>query len=140
MSGVSLADDIKTHFDDMKHGKKTNRYMQMKMSDDSKQIVIDKLAPKSESYDDFISQLPTDQCRYAVVDFPFEGSETGAQKEVLVFVVWCPEGASVKQKMLYASSKDAIKSTCGGVAAEIQATDFDEVSRDTVLGKVGSKK
>lgn len=139
MSGVSLADGIKTRFDDMKHGKKTNRYMQMKMSDDSKEIVIDKEAPKSDSYEDFVGQLPSDQCRYAVVDFAYQGNETGL-KEVLIFVVWCPDNASVKQKMLYASSKDAVKATCTGVAAEIQATDFDEISTDAVLEKLGAKK
>lgn len=139
MSGVSLADDIKTHFDDMKHGKKVNRYLQMTMSDDCKTIVIDKLAPKTESYEDFVGQLPADQCRYAVVDFAYEGNETGL-KEVLIFVVWCPDNASVKHKMLYASSKDAVKSTCTGVAAEIQATDFDEVSKEAILDKVKSKK
>lgn len=139
MSGVSLADDIKTHYEDMKHGKKTNRYMQMKMSDDSKEIVIDKLAPKTESFDDFVGQLPTDQCRYAVVDFAFEGNETGS-KEVLIFIVWCPDNASVKQKMLYASSKDAMKTACRGVSAEIQATDFDEISKETVYEKLGAKR
>lgn len=139
MSGVSLSDEIKPLFDDMKHGKKVNRYLQMKMSEDFKEIVVDKSAPKSESYDDFVAQLPPKECRYAVVDFAYEGNETGS-KEVLIFVVWCPDNASVKHKMLYASSKDAVKSTCTGVAAEIQATDFDEVSAATILDKVKSKK
>jgi len=38
--------------------------------------------------------------------------------------------------MVYASSKDALRKKLVGVAAEIQATDFSEVSYDVVLDKV----
>lgn len=140
MSGVSVDDDIKVTFDDMKHGKKVHRYMQMKMSDDKKKITIDKTAPKSENkYADFVGQLPPDDCRYAIVDYSYEGKETGT-KEVLLFIVWCPDSAKVKDKMLYASSKDAVKQVCQGVAAEIQANDFDGVSDEYILDKISTKR
>ena len=47
-----------------------------------------------------------------------------------------PDSAKVKSKMLYASSKDAIRKKLVGVANEIQATDAAEVSYDTVLDRV----
>ena len=49
-----------------------------------------------------------------------------------------PDSAKVKSKMLYASSKDAIRKKLVGVANEIQATDAAEVSYDTVLDRVHS--
>lgn len=47
-----------------------------------------------------------------------------------------PDTAKVKSKMLYASSKDAIRKKLVGIANEIQATDSAEVSYDTVLDRV----
>ena len=49
-----------------------------------------------------------------------------------------PDTAKVKSKMLYASSKDAIRKKLVGIANEIQATDSAEVSYDTVLDRVRS--
>lgn len=138
MSGVTVDDKIKQAFDDMKHGGKKNRYIQMKITDDLKQVDIEKCAPKAETYADFVSQLPPNECRYAVVDYCYEGKETGP-KDLLVLIVWCPDSAKVKEKMLYASTKEAVKQICTGVAAEIQANDFDGVSDDTVRDKVKNK-
>lgn len=47
-----------------------------------------------------------------------------------------PDDSKVKQKMLYASSKDALRKALVGIATEIQGTDFSEVSYETVLEKV----
>ena len=49
-----------------------------------------------------------------------------------------PDTSKVKQKMLYASSKDAIRKKLVGIGAEIQGTDLSEVSYDAVLEKVRS--
>lgn len=111
----------------------------MKISDDNKSIEIEERADKSKTYQDFVSQLPPDDCRYAIVDYKFQGQETGP-KDILLFVVWCPDTAPVKKKMLYASSKDALKSVCKGIQAEIQANDFDEVSEEAISDKCKGKK
>lgn len=44
----------------------------------------------------------------------------------------------MKQKMLYASSKDAIRKKLVGVHTEIQATDQGEASYDAVLERLRS--
>lgn len=145
MSGVSVEDNIKTEFEIMKL-KKPYRYMLMKMTDDLKKIGIEKCGPKSETYADFVAQLPPDSCRYAIVDYTAvtisknsDGTETKTDKDVLVFVVWCPDTSKVKEKMLYASSKEAVKGVCQGVAAEIQANDFDGISEEEINQKVIKK-
>jgi hypothetical protein len=48
------------------------------------------------------------------------------------------DDAPIKEKMLYASSKDAVKKKFNGIAKEIQATDFDEVGYDAIMDKMGS--
>lgn len=46
----------------------------------------------------------------------------------LIAVIRSPDDAKIKQKMVFASSRDALRRAFVGVAVEIQATDYDEVS------------
>jgi PHP family Zn ribbon phosphoesterase len=59
-------------------------------------------------------------------------------KSVYDVVIRAPDTAKVKQKMLYASSKDAIRKKLVGVGTEVQATDASEISFEAVLEKVKS--
>lgn len=57
-------------------------------------------------------------------------------------LIFCrsPDDSKIKQKMLYASSKDALRRCFVGIAAEIQGTDMSEVAHETgkyILSKVG---
>ena len=42
-----------------------------------------------------------------------------------------PDDAKIKQKMLFASSRDALRRSLVGIATEIQGTDYSEVEHDT---------
>ena len=44
-----------------------------------------------------------------------------------------PEDAKVKQKMVYASSKDAIKKKLDGLAKELQATELADLEWEHVV-------
>ena len=44
--------------------------------------------------------------------------------------------SKVKQKMVYAASKDALRKKLVGVSTEIQATDLSEVAHEVVLEKL----
>ena len=48
-----------------------------------------------------------------------------------------PDSSKIRQKMLFASSKDALRRSLDGIGAEIQATDLDEVSHETSQYIVG---
>ena len=47
-----------------------------------------------------------------------------------------PDNAKIKHKMVYASSKDAIRKKLDGIYTEVQATDLAELSYESVLDKV----
>jgi hypothetical protein len=47
-----------------------------------------------------------------------------------------PEESRIKQKMIYASSRDALRRALVGVSTDIQATDMSEIAYDTVLDRV----
>uniref|UniRef100_A0A1I8EUG7 ADF-H domain-containing protein n=1 Tax=Wuchereria bancrofti TaxID=6293 RepID=A0A1I8EUG7_WUCBA len=74
-----------------------------------------------EAFGHFIEDLRerTDNfkdCRYAVFDFKFTCSRVGAgtsKMDKIVFLQICPDGASIKKKMVYASSASAIKASLG---------------------------
>lgn len=104
--------------------------------DDGKEILLGDLGTTvQDPYQHFVKMLPPDDCRYALYDATYETKET--KKEDLVFIFWyreppldmkclcsifitfsfntalplprAPDSAPLKSKMIYASSKDAIK-------------------------------
>ncbi|KAH0513817.1 Cofilin-1 [Microtus ochrogaster] len=58
-------------------------------------------------------------CRYALYNITYETKES--KKEDLVFIFWAPETASLKSKIIYASSKVAIKKKLTGIKHELPA-------------------
>ncbi|KAI9276585.1 hypothetical protein BY458DRAFT_505419 [Sporodiniella umbellata] len=131
-SGVNATDECITLFTELKLRKKY-KYIIYKLSDNNAEIVADKAA-ESGNYESFLEELPENEPRYAVYDFDYEKPEEG-QRNKIVFYAWIPDTAKVRHKMLYASSKDALRRKLVGVAIEIQGTDASEVDYEAVLEK-----
>jgi cofilin len=138
-SGVSVNDEVVDAFNAQKLGKKA-KYIQMKVSDDNKQIIVDPDCDSASitTLEQVVAQLPPQACRWGVFDFHYDLQESG-ERNKLVFVAWCPDTAKIKDKMLYASSKDTLKRKLLGIAHEIQATDLDELTQEALLEKVTRK-
>ncbi len=51
----------------------------------------------------------------------------------IVFITWTPDTAKVRNKMMYAGSKESIKTALVGVQVHLQATDQSELERDHVI-------
>jgi len=132
-SGVGVEDEVITKFQELKLNH-SYRYIIYKLSDDSTKIVVDTSAPKNATYDEFQKALPQNDCRYAVFDLEFQSAE-GGQRNKILFVLWAPDSAKIKQKMLYTSSKADIRKKLVGIATEVQATDNSEIDYQTVLDK-----
>ena len=131
MSGVAVSDECITAYNAMQL-RKSHRYMQMKVSDDKSTIVIEKQVEQS-SWDDFISQLPKDEGRFVVYDYPRpkKADGTGAG-DVLIFIAWTPDTAPVSKKMLYASSQESLKQRLKGYAKAYQCTDADDITAEAI--------
>ncbi|KAJ3054372.1 cofilin [Rhizophlyctis rosea] len=132
-SGVGVSDEAVNAFQDLKL-RKRYRFIIYKMSDDLKEIGVEKTVENAE-YNDFVKSLPANECRYCVYDFQYDTSGEGVRNKIL-FYVWSPDSSKIKQKMLYAASKDALRKKLDGIYTEIQCTDLSEVSHETVLDKV----
>mmetsp|Transcript_109945 Transcript_109945/g.154178 ORF Transcript_109945/g.154178 Transcript_109945/m.154178 type:complete len:138 (+) Transcript_109945:23-436(+) len=132
-SGITPDEDCVTKFNELKLGHKY-RYVVFKITDDFTKIVTLKTAEPSATFDDFLGELPDKECRYAVYDYEYE--DDGRKQSKILFVVWAPDTAKVKPKMLVASSKDSFKRVLVGIGAEIQATELSEIDEEAVKEKV----
>eukprot|EP01027_Heterolobosea_sp_BB2_P020795 GEZU01029704.1.p1 GENE.GEZU01029704.1~~GEZU01029704.1.p1 ORF type:complete len:139 (-),score=72.27 GEZU01029704.1:235-651(-) len=130
-SGVGVNDECIQEYNLLKMNQKY-RFILFKMNDSNTEIVVDTTSTEND-YDAFIKALPPADCRYVVYDFEFDTD--GGKRNKIVFLNWAPEKSKIKNKMLYAASKDAFKKKLVGLGLEVQATDLSEVARQEVLDK-----
>merc|ERR1719450_1239561 len=135
-SGVQVKDECEKEFTEMKI-RSSYSYLIFKITDDKKYIEIEKKGEKGASFAEFTACLPDNECRYAVLDVVID-TKSGATTNKLIFIAWSDDNASVKPKMLYASSKDALKKTLTGINEEYQATDRGDLDHAEIKKKAGS--
>ena len=133
-SGVGIDDTAISTFNELKLGH-TYRYIIFRVSDDNTKIIVDKTGAPTTSFAEFVNELPKEECRYAVFDLAYT-SEDGSDRNKLVFVLWSPDSAKIKSKMLYTSSKLDLRRALVGIGVEFQATDLSEIEEDVVVEKV----
>ncbi|KAK6137443.1 hypothetical protein DH2020_005487 [Rehmannia glutinosa] len=130
---MSVDDECKLRFLELK-AKRNYRFIIFKIEEKIQRVIVEKLGQPGESYDDFASSLPDNECRYAVYDFDFTTNEN-CQKSKIFFVAWAPDTSRIRSKMVYASSKDRFKRELDGIQVELQATDPSEMSIDIVKAR-----
>uniref|UniRef100_A0A7E4UMP7 ADF-H domain-containing protein n=1 Tax=Panagrellus redivivus TaxID=6233 RepID=A0A7E4UMP7_PANRE len=159
-SGVLVNPECQTAFQQLSEGKRTLRYIIYKIQD--KEIVVESAVTAEDlsldvddyednsksAYDVFVKDLKTKtddfaDCRYAVFDFKFSCNRPGAgtsKMDKIIFIQLCPDGASIKKKMVYASSASAIKSTLGTEKIlQFQVSDESEIAHKELLNKLTEK-
>jgi len=104
---------------------------------------VEKIGERNEDYESFVQAIThggTPDCRYGVFDMEYkhqtQGTTEASLKQKLILMSYCPDTAKIKQKMIYASSLEALKKPLVGVAKVIQATDMAEADYESVLEKV----
>ena len=133
MSGITVTDEVVTAYNELKLQHK-NKYVIFRISDDYKEVVVDKYGG-SGSYSDFTAELTGSQCRYGIVDYEYQTAD-GRSTSKILFVVWAPDSAPIKAKMLITSTKDAVKKKLVGIGIEVQATDFSELQPERFADKL----
>jgi len=144
-SGVSVSPDCITKFNELKLGKSI-KYIIYKLSDDYKEVVVEETSEQAD-WDAFREKLVNAKSktkngkevkgpRYAVYDFAYDLASGEGSRSKITFVAWSPDDAGIQPKMIYASSKDALKRSLNGLAAELQANDEDDIEYQSVLAKI----
>lgn len=123
-----------TAFEQLKLGKKF-KFIIFTLNDKKTEIVVDETSQDAD-YDVFLEKLPENECKYAIYDFEYEIGGGEGKRSKIVFFTWSPDTAPIRSKMVYASSKDALRRALNGVASDIQGTDFSEVAYESVLERV----
>jgi len=148
-SGVQVSPECITKFNELKLGKNI-KFIIYKLSDDYKQIVVEEASEDSD-YDTFREKLVSAKTksksgvmgkgpRYAVYDFAYELASGEGSRNKITFIAWSPDDAGIQPKMIYASSKDALKRSLNGIAEEFQANDEDDIEYQSVLQKISRGK
>eukprot|EP00920_Eleutheroschizon_duboscqi_P027470 GHVT01067418.1.p4 GENE.GHVT01067418.1~~GHVT01067418.1.p4 ORF type:complete len:117 (-),score=15.35 GHVT01067418.1:807-1157(-) len=99
-SGMGVHEDCVTEFTALKI-RKTAKWMIFNIANDKVSLEKKGLGDSQE----FKSHLPNDDCRFGVYDLDHK----------IQFVLWCPDTAPVKARMIYATSKDALVKKLDGV-------------------------
>ena len=128
MSGITVTDDVVTAYNELKLQHK-NKYVIFRISDDNKEVIVEKYGGAG-TYADFTGELKATECRYGVVDYEYQTAD-GRSTSKILFVVWAPDSAPIKSKMLITSTKDAVKKKLVGIGIEVQATDFSELQPES---------
>ncbi|XP_010548091.1 PREDICTED: actin-depolymerizing factor 5 [Tarenaya hassleriana] len=129
-TGMWVAEESKRSFMEMKW-KKVHRYIVFKIDEISRLVTVDKVGGAGESYDDLTASLPEDDCRFAVFDFDFVTADN-CRKSKIFFIAWAPAASRIRAKMLYATSKEAVRRVLEGIHYEVQATDPTEMGFDLI--------
>jgi hypothetical protein len=142
---ATVAQDAIQAYNDLKLNKKY-KYIIYKLSDDYKEIVVEE-ASDSKDWEAFREHLINATAksksgavgkgpRYAIYDFEYNLASGDGVRNKLTFIYWSPDDAGIQPKMIYASSKEALKRSLTGIAAELQANDQDDIEWDSVIKTV----
>merc|ERR1712100_685797 len=123
-SGISVASEVVDTFNDIKLSHK-HRYSIYKRNADNTEIVLESFADPSKTYDDFCAALPPNECRYGIFDLEYSKSEADGMRQKIIFVVWAPDSARIKEQLV-------------GISTEMQATDAGELDYNLLIDKVNS--
>ncbi|VBB83807.1 Putative Cofilin [Podospora comata] len=142
-SGATVNEECITAYNDLKLNKKY-KYVIFKLSDDNKEIVVDSTSESGPEYDDFREKLINAKTkgavgkgpRYAVYDFEYNLASGEGVRNKITFIAWSPDDAGIMAKMVYASSKEALKRALPGIATEVQANDADDIEYDSLVKTV----
>merc|ERR1712080_754643 len=122
--------------------KHMHRFVTFHMKDD-KEIVVDKVGARDANFNDFVDAVKqkdggSEDCRYAILDYEFtleaQGTEA-SQRDAILLMMYCPENAKIKKKMIYSSSYDTVKRAFAGVKKSLNVNDESDLNEDFIKEK-----
>lgn len=92
-----------------------------------------------ENWEYFVNSFPQNECRYALGNFRYHSPEDNTVRCKMIFVMWAPDSAPVKEKLSCAMHNLDVKSqiqTIGGIHLSFQANSLEDISFDAVVEKI----
>lgn len=150
MSGIKINPQCVTEFNDFKvhllfssacitptltllqMGKSKHSYIVFAATPDLRELTIERCGAASESWNDMLKALPTDGPRYIVTQYNWDLGLDGKRSRT-VFILWVPEKSTLKNKMIYAASKQSFRQALTGVQVDVAASDPSELTSERML-------
>nr|KAJ3408909.1 cofilin [Polyrhizophydium stewartii] len=126
--------------------RRTHAFLVFKISEDGSQIVVDTSLTSAEAarlgseatYDRFVATMPAQEGRYGVYDLEYDQGLDGVRSK-LIFVSWNPNEGKIRSRMMYASSKGALRQRLDGIHSEVQCTDASELAFESLFEAAAPK-
>ena len=138
-SGIKIDGDCKVTYDLLQKDH-LHRFILFKI-ENCKEIIVDKTGDRSASVEDFFAalrekdELGNDQCRYAVLDYEFTSDAVGvgsSYRESILLIMYCPDTARIKNKMIYSSSFHSLKRTLVGVKRSVNINNESDLNEEHI--------
>ena len=128
-SGISPTDEALDAYQRLSRSKIQYLIFSISKVDGRESIVVTKEGEKGDQeakWEEFVEQFPESEGRYGVFDIRWEQSD-GRKRDSVCFVSWTPDGAPIKQKMIYGSTAESFKGTLQGIKSQITAHDISDL-------------
>ncbi|KAG9396065.1 ADF/Cofilin/Destrin [Carpediemonas membranifera] len=133
MSGVSVGEACVKIYEEMKMSRKY-KYATFRVNEDLTEIIPDAVGEPDADFEEFVSKFPEKDARYGILDVDYE--DDGCAKSRIVFIFWSPDGAPIRSKMVYASSKESLRRQFAGIMTEVQGNDLSDITMDEIKGRI----
>lgn len=136
-SGIAINPLVQSSFE--KLNKREHSVLVLKINDPMTEVSVEKAFAATDSdpeteWKDFVQTVPEKDCRYIVTDFRWKETPT-VTKSKIILILWSPDYAPIKSKMIYASSQEAVSAKVSA-ARSMQATEADELQYSTIKGSL----
>ena len=137
VSGIKTNEEVNAIYKQLRIDRKIKALI-MKINDNAELEVESQYPTEGFKYEDFEAGFPSDQGRFAVIDFNYTHDD-GRLDFKIIFILWAPIACKPIQKMKYSTSVNAIVDGLGSIALQIQADDISDVTYDKIKGKLLDK-
>ncbi|KAJ5656227.1 cofilin [Penicillium longicatenatum] len=133
MASVSSKTSLQSYI-----AQRTLTYAIYNLDKENAKIVVEKSS--TGSYDEFVNDLPQDECRWGGFDLEFKSKLDGTDRSRMLLFKWSPSSAGIKQKLDFNKETDALKESLTGVTGVIQATYYDDINYETGISSLNKNK
>lgn len=137
VSGIQCNEEVYSVYKLLKNDRSI-KAMIMKINEKPEVIVEHQWKTAGFDHDEFINKLPSDDGRFAIMDFEYE-TQDGRKDFKIVFILWCPINCKPQKKMKYSTSVGGIANALGAIAINIQADSISDITYDSLKGKLLDK-
>jgi len=134
MAGVKFNESCFKEFQEFIQSRSYN-FLVFKLSDNLDEVVVDRKGEHNAKLADIAHSLPADEPRYAVIDIQYDLGKNEGVRSKLIFIMWCPDTATIKHKMVYAATAEGFRRSLPGVQVYMRAESAAELEFSDVMSK-----